>query len=119
MARRIRINWLILMGLAVLVAGCASRPIIDTTGVDMARYRADLAECEQVAKQVQTGTTVAKSSVVGTAVGAAVGAITGGAGEGAAAGAVSGGAAGAVEADREESTVVKNCLRHRGYVVLN
>jgi len=104
---------------ALLLAGCASGPIIDNTGVDPVAYQKDLAECEQVAKQVETGKTVGKSTVFGAAVGVAIGAITGGAAEGAASGAVTGAAGGGLKADEEESTVVKNCLRQRGYTVLN
>jgi hypothetical protein len=52
-------------------------------------------------------------------VGAAQGAIWGDAGRSAASGAVYGGAGGLYAADNETARVIKNCLRHRGYVVLN
>jgi hypothetical protein len=49
-----------------------------------------------------------------------VGAIAGGdAGRGAGIGAVTGGAQSARIADREKADVVRNCLRGRGYRVLN
>lgn len=109
-------------GMVVLLAGCsgATGPIIDTKGVDMAHYQQDLAECEAYATQVSTGTAVAKGAAGGAAVGAAIGAIAGGsAGKGAGIGAVSGGAQSARMSDREKADVVRNCLRGRGYKVLN
>ncbi|MCC7257232.1 MAG: glycine zipper family protein [Gammaproteobacteria bacterium] len=111
-----------LLVVALLLAGCsgATGPIIDTKGVDMTRYRQDLAECETYADQVSTGRAVGKGAVGGAAVGAAIGAIAGGdAGKGAGIGAVSGGAQSARHADREKAGVVRNCLRGRGYRVLN
>lgn len=108
--------------MVLLLGACsgASGPIIDTKGVDMARYHQDLAECEAYAAQVSTGQAVARGSAGGAAVGAAVGAIAGGgAKQGAGIGAVTGGAESARIADREKAAVVRNCLRGRGYRVLN
>jgi hypothetical protein len=107
---------------ALLLFGCsgASGPIIDTKGVDMAAYRNDLAECETYAEQVSTGKAVGKGAAAGAAVGAAIGAIGGGSGtRGAGVGAVTGGAESARISDREKAEVVRNCLRGRGYRVLN
>jgi hypothetical protein len=104
------------------LAACsgATGPIIDTKGVNMARYDQDLAECETYAQQVSTGTAVGKGAAGGAAVGAAIGAIAGSsAGKGAGIGAVTGGAESARISDRERSEVVRNCLRGRGYRVLN
>lgn len=112
---------LILAAMAML-AGCSSStaPIIDTKGVDLAQYQRDLAECEAYKEQVNTAEGVAKGTAGGAAVGAAIGAIAGGsAGKGAGIGAVTGGAKSANIADREKADVVKNCLRGRGYRVLN
>jgi hypothetical protein len=106
----------------LLLAACsgATGPIIDTKGVDMAKYEQDRTECEKYAQQVSTGKAVGKGATGGAAVGAAVGAIAGGgAGEGAGIGAVTGGAESARIADREKADVVRNCLRGRGYHVLN
>jgi len=104
---------------AMLLAGCASDPIIDNTSVDPVAYQKDLEECEQVAQQVRTAATVGKSTMFAAAFGAALGAITGNAARGAGTGAVSGAAGGVLNSDEEKSTVVKNCLRQRGYKVLN
>ena len=103
-----------------LCAGCASKkPIIDTAGVDMDQYERDLADCEQIATQVDTGGTAAKSAAAGAAIGAALGAVWGDVGTSAAGGAVSGGAGGLLSADEEKARVIKNCMRNRGYAVLN
>jgi hypothetical protein len=107
------------LALMLHLAGCASDPIIDTRNVDMVQYEKDLADCEQVAEQVDTGGKAAKSAAAGAAVGAALGAIWGDVGSSAAAGAVSGGSGGLLSADEEKARVVKNCLRNRGYAILN
>jgi outer membrane lipoprotein SlyB len=106
----------------LLLGACsgATGPIIDTKGVNMAQYRQDLAECETYSTQVSTGKAVSKGAAGGAAVGAAVGAIAGGgAAQGAGIGAVTGGAESARISDREKAEVVRNCLRGRGYRVLN
>ena len=104
-----------------LLTGCsgASGPIIDTKGVDLAQYERDKAECEAYATQVSTGQAVGRGAAGGAVVGAAIGAITGSAGRGAGIGAVTGGAESARISDRERANVVRNCLRGRGYRVLN
>lgn len=107
----------------ILLGACASkRVIVDTKGVNMAQYEQDRQECEQYAGEVNTGSTVAKSAGFGAAIGAAIAAIFGNSrdvGRGAAAGGVAGGAKGAVRSDNEKAQVVRNCLRGRGYRVLN
>jgi outer membrane lipoprotein SlyB len=110
------------IGLMLLVAvcvSCASKPIIDTANVDMEQYQRDLADCEQVATQVDTGGKAVKSAAAGAAIGAALGAVWGDVGTSAAGGAVSGGAGGMLSADEEKAQVTRNCLRNRGYAVLN
>ena len=111
------------------MTGCASNrtfvdePIIDRKGVDMSRYYADKAECEVYASEVRTGEKVARGAVRGAVVGGAIGAIinrgSNSAERGAGVGAVSGGVRGAQEGIRETEQVVKQCLRGRGYKVLN
>ncbi|MBT8048562.1 MAG: glycine zipper family protein [Xanthomonadales bacterium] len=110
-----------LAGAAVcaLAAGCASKPIVDTYNTDMVQYEKDLAQCEQIAEQVATGEITAKSAAFGAGVGAAYGVIGGDIGAAAATGAVSGGAGGLLKSDNEKAKVTKNCLRYRGYAVLN
>ena len=107
--------------LAVILSGCAAHPdpIVDTRGVDMARYEQDLAECKTFAKQIRTEVGAAKGAASGAAVGAAAGAISGNAADGAGYGAIAGGSKSAVLNERERQNVVKNCMAGRGYRVLN
>lgn len=116
--------WYSVILVSILVsAGCASRRsdvIIDPAGVDMGRYQEDLAECQQIAQQVHQKTL--GGAVGGAVVGGAVGGIVGGtesAEKGAGVGAVVGVARGAAATRREKQVVIKNCLRNRGYKVLN
>jgi len=104
-----------------LVAGCAAHPgpIVDMKGVSVADYERDLAECEGYADQIRTSAGVVRGAAAGAAVGAATGAIVGNTGKGAGLGAVSGGAESARLNEREKQRVVKNCMRGRGYRVLN
>ena len=112
-----------LLLVSVLISACASnRVIVDTKGVDAAAYERDRSKCESYAAQVNTGGQVARSAGFGAAVGAAIAAIFGNSGDvarGAGAGGVLGGAKGAVKGDNEKEQVLRNCLRGRGYRVLN
>lgn len=110
--------------LVVCLSACTTTNeiIIDKKGVNMTRYEADLAECRAYSSEVQTGQKAAKGAASGAVVGGAIGAITGGskrAAEGAGVGAVTGGARGVSQGEQDEIQVVKNCLRGRGYRVLN
>src|SRR6266699_2616742 len=95
------ITRLALVAIALGLAGCAYRPIVDPKRSDMARYETDLAECRQIAEQ-------APGPGTGAAVGAAVGY---GAGLGA--------AGGAGRAERDQRQVIRNCMTGRGHAVLN
>lgn len=109
--------------LILILSGCASqRVIIDKEGVDMSRYEQDLAACRAYAEEVPVGEEVGKGAAGGAVIGGVVGAILGGrrgaetlGGVGAVTGATRGGGSAAQEKDQ----VVKNCLRGRGYRVLN
>jgi F0F1-type ATP synthase assembly protein I len=115
--------------LSVCVVGCAGsgsffdEPIIDRKGVDMAKYAIDKAECQQYAEEVKQGEKVARGVIGGAVVGGAIGAIvnrsSNSAERGAGVGAVTGGVRGTQEGIREQEKVVKQCLRGRGYRVLN
>lgn len=107
---------------ALVLSGCArnAQIIVDPKGIDMAKYQSDLAECQQLSQQVESKT--GKGIIGGAAVGAVAGEIIGGgkrtrvlSGLGALRGGVHGGAA----TRHERQRVVKNCLRLRGYRVLN
>jgi outer membrane lipoprotein SlyB len=96
--------------------------IIDTKHVDMGAYYQDLHECRSYAAQVNVGEKVATKAVTGAVVGGAIGAIVGDSSSAARAAGV-GGVLGAVKGTgqgyREKQRVVRNCLRGRGYRVLN
>ncbi|HEY1077533.1 MAG TPA: glycine zipper family protein [Fontimonas sp.] len=105
------------------LGGCASDgPIIDTQNTDMVRYEQDLAQCRAYGDQVATGKQAGAGAVGGAAVGAVLGAIVGNSStvaRGAGVGGVLGGVRGASKGASEKDVVVKNCLRGRGYRVLN
>ncbi len=117
------------LALILILAGCAQsyQPVVDTKGVDNAKYQQDLLECRQYAEQVSPAGEAATTGVLGAAGGAALGAIvgafSGSAGTGAAIGAATGGAVGAgaggVSGISEQKRIINNCLRGRGYNVLN
>lgn len=113
---------------ALVLAGCAGRhghgggPIVDMKGVDPAQYRIDRMECQDYAEQVAVGGSAAGGAAAGAVVGGLIGAAVGDsdtAKRTAGAGAVVGGARGTGDALRERQMVVRNCLRNRGYAVLN
>ncbi len=113
---------------ALALTACASHNsppggvIVDMKGVDPAQYQRDLNECTTYANQVDTAGKVGGNAAGGAVVGGAIGAIFGGsegAARGAGAGAVGGGARGVERTAAERHQVVANCLRHRGYSVLN
>ncbi len=111
----------------LLLGACASHqrpgePIVDRKGVDPNAYQQDLAECRTYADEVAIGARVGTGAAAGAVVGGLIGAAVGNsrtAQKVAGAGAVHGGARGGIDGMRERSTVVKNCLRQRGYKVLN
>jgi outer membrane lipoprotein SlyB len=109
--------------LALLLSACAgNKPIVDTKNVDMARYNQDLGECEAYAGQVSTGKSAGRGAAGGAVLGGVLGAIFGDSAtvaRSAGAGGVIGGARGAVSGEQEKDQVVRNCLRGRGYSVLD
>lgn len=115
-------TWL-LFSVALLAAGCAARkPLVDMKGVDEAQYKVDLAECEQYAEQAPgPGGGAAGGAIIGGAIGYGIGRAVGindpsTLGRG---GAVAGGARGAGSGARSRRQVLSNCLKGRGYRVLD
>ena len=108
-----------------LVIGCRAtddRPIVDMRGVNQAQYYADLSECQAYADEVETGRQVARGAVGGAVIGGAVGAVVGNSNTAqrtAGAGAILGASRSAQGAMTERERVIRNCLRGRGYRVLN
>ena len=102
--------------------GCGNKVIVDPQGLDQASYERDLAECETYADEVSTGQKAGAGAVIGAAIGAAIGAILGNTSavaRSAGVGAVVGGAQGTAKGENEKDQVLRNCLRGRGYKVLN
>ncbi len=108
---------------ALALAGCAAHPdpIIDTKGVDPERLAEDWEECEAYTEEIVIAKGVSKGAALGGAVGAATGAVSNRreVDEAAGVGAIYGGTRSGLEADREKQKVFKNCMRGRGYRVLN
>lgn len=118
---RLRLLPVILL-LSVVACTTTHEIIIDRKGVNMAGYEADLAECRVYSSEVASGEKAVKGAASGAVVGGAVGAIIGGgsdAARGAGVGAITGGARGISQGEQDKLRVVKNCLRGRGYRVLN
>src|SRR5687768_13157316 len=114
---------LILVLAALLISGCAYRPIVDPARSDMARFDSDLAECRQIAEQGPgAGGGAAVGAVAGYAVGQLAARATGHsavANEVGRGGAVVGGAKGAGAGARGKRAMIRNCLTGRGHAVLN
>ena len=113
----------IFFAFVILLSGCASPGrdvVIDPAGVDMQQYQQDLAQCEQIAQQVRSkaGSRATGGAIVGGLIGSVVGDSTT-ARKGAGVGAITGAARGGAATRRERVQVIKNCLRNRGYQVLN
>lgn len=119
---------------AAVLSGCASQPeqvpgaggvIIDTYGVNMVQYQRDLADCKGISYAARSDegrrgvTRAAGGALLGGALGAIIGDTSSAAAAGAGAGAVLGGVSGVGSANVEADRVAKNCLRGRGYRVLN
>jgi predicted lipid-binding transport protein (Tim44 family) len=117
---------LLAAGFAFL-AGCASpngplyQPVIDPQSVtDYGKYHVDLGECNQLAQASRaSGPGMMEGLLGGLLVGAAFGAIADDTGLGARYGALSGFLAGTGEEVMTEKQVAFNCMRGRGYTVLN
>ena len=97
-----------------------NKVIIDPHGVDMSTYQHDLKICEEISMQVESkaGGRAVGGAVVGGALGAIVGSgdtarTTGSVGF------VTGLVKGSAATKAERMRVIKNCLRNRGYSVLN
>ena len=116
--------------LLTFLTGCAGfRPVVDIGMTSQKEYETDLANCQLYAKQIDP----TQNAVAGAAIGAAVGALLAlsiaaalGAknpGRFAGAGAIAGGsqlsAAAAAESARMQRNIIRTCLQHNGYTVLD
>ena len=125
-----RVKKLFLYANLCFVIGCAQTDlsdrndiaIIDTRGVDESVFKKDYSECSNFAKNIDLTERTLKQGAVAGATGAAVGAIIGGE---EAAKKIGGSAAvlnaveGNLDGRNEQAKIIKNCLRGRGYKVLN
>lgn len=112
---------------AIFLTACAGanvRPVVDMKDMDAAKYEIDLADCQNYATQKSGLTeTGSKAAIGGAAIGALLGLVGGGNGsniaQGAGIGAIIAGAGGAYTGNKAQEDIVKNCLRGRGYKVLD
>jgi hypothetical protein len=119
---------------AAMGFGCATQPeqvpgaggiLIDTYGVNMRQYQLDLADCKGISTAARRDegrrgiARAAGGALLGGALGAIIGDTSSAAVAGAGAGAVLGGVSGVTSANVEADRVARNCLRGRGYRVLN
>jgi len=114
----------IVLTMCLAVCACASpsqyRPIVDSRGVDSARYESDLQDCQRYALQVDPAQNAAAGAIAGALVSAAVSAVLGGYdnSRSAAAGAIVGGVSGAAHGAGDQVNIIRRCMAGRGYSVL-
>lgn len=130
------LNMVLILVATVAISSCSQgignsyRPIVDQTSSPAygnRNYSSDLSDCQGLASQSSPVEEGAKTALGGAAVGAALGAITGaftgnpgtGAALGAAVGGAGGAAAGGYGGVSGQERIVKNCMRGRGWNVLD
>lgn len=99
-----------------------SGAIVDLKGVDREQYEEDLADCQSYADEVPIAKHAGTAATAGAAVGAVAGVISGNstsAARGAGYGVVYGGTMSGAAAVGEKRDVLRECMRGRGYRVLN
>ena len=105
-----------------ILAGCVTyQPIVDTKGVDMNRYHADLGECTRYAAQVDPASHAAAGAAGGALFGAIIGSLFGSGRDTrnlAIAGAIGGGTGAAAGGARVQQDIIRRCMAGRGYNVL-
>jgi len=104
-------------------------PVVDPASIkNQDKYYRDNAECKSLAKENKGGAgNVAKDTAIGAGVGAGTGALLGviggsvgkGLGIGAVVGGVAGGGTSIYKNQKNYDEIYKNCMRGRGYTVLN
>jgi len=114
---------------AMLLAAAFGMISATASAQTQSRYQGDLNECRAVAENTRsTLTESAKGAAVGALGGAALGAVTGavtggkagkGAAIGAGTGAVVGGGYQAYSTEQEKKRIVDDCMRRKGYNVVN
>jgi len=104
-------------------------PVVDPASIkNQDKYYRDNAECKALAKENKGGVgNIAKDTAIGAGVGAGTGALLGaiggsvgkGLGIGAVVGGVAGGGTSIYKNNKNYDEIYKNCMRGRGYRVLN
>lgn len=109
--------------LGLSLTGCTYNPVIDPkTSAHPENFQSDLGECRQIAEGGAAKGAALAGAGVGGAIGAGLAVATGhpnAVGQAAGGGAVIGGARGGAASNREKRMIVRNCLKGRGYAVLN
>jgi outer membrane lipoprotein SlyB len=120
--------------LSVVLAGCAANTreqvpgagniVIDTNGVDMVKYSQAVRECRYMADgssntAVGAGKSAVMAGLIGGGAALALGGNSSDMGKAAGASALAGAVGGGMKASSEKNMVMRNCLRSRGYRVLN
>ena len=116
-----------LIGSVFLLSACTgffdpSGAIVDLKGVDREQYEEDLADCQGYADEVPVAKHAGTAATAAAVLGAAVGAISGNStstARGGGYGAVYGGATGGAKGVHEKRHVLRECMRGRGYRLLN
>lgn len=112
---------------AILLTGCANNGggaggiIVDTKNVDSVKYSQDDRECQNYAESQSVAASAGGGAAVGALFGLLVGAILDRQNmyEYGRAGAVGGLAGGTAKGVEGKDTIYRNCMRNRGYSVLN
>ncbi len=102
---------------ASLSACSATVPVVDTDGIDQAQFQQDYARCQEFQKQAKAQWQ--SGAMGGALVGGLLGAIDGDAGAGALAGGVIGTAESQGDYADRKDRIIRECLRQRGYKVLD
>lgn len=127
MARPVRLASTVFLAV-VFLAGCAARePVVDLHGKDGGKYQRDLAECRSLAQNgnalASTGADAVVGGILGAVTGVIIGAAVGDPASGAIIGTAAGGSAGILhggyQAYAGADRTLAQCLRGRGYNVLN
>jgi hypothetical protein len=119
--------------ICLLLAGCAGhRPLVDFKGSAPSKsaetYEEDLKDCQQYAESISVGGSTVAAATIGAGVGAFFGAViysiagldpSDGVAFGATLGGLEGAGAGLAGAAQNQITIINNCMRGRGYSVLN
>jgi len=112
---------------AILLTGCATNGggaggiLVDTKGKDSAQYTADDYECQHYAESQSVASNAAAGAGAGALFGLLMGAVIDRQNmyQYARAGAVGGVAGGASHGIKNKDEIFRNCMRGRGYTVLN